>query len=291
MSNQKIPIYKLYGESAPWAMAEPLHYEDIQQRSALFDWEISPHRHDNLSQIIYVKRTAKMTLDGNQLELSGPSIVVVPPLTVHGFSFDEDSAGHVITFPQALLKELLVLTPGVTQLFEKVAVLELGKDKKLGNKIAFLLDTFADEYQEGREGKLSALMSLLTLLLVTISREVNSEHVNQSGDRFKLRMDKFNRLVMQYFREAKPISFYAKKLNVSSSQLNNTCQREAGQSAQRYIQMQILLEAKRLLAYTDLQITEIAFSLGFNDPAYFTRFIQKYTNESPSFFRQSHRPS
>lgn len=291
MSTQKIPVYKLYGESAPWAMAEPLHYEDIRQRSALFNWEISPHRHDNLSQLIYVKCPAKMTLDGSQLDLSGPSVVVVPPLTVHGFSFNEDSSGHVISFPQTLLKELLILTPNVVQVFENVAVIELTKNESLGNKIEFLLGTFAEEYQENGGGKLSALMSLLTLLLVTISREVNSELVNHSGDRFKLRMDKFSDLVMQYFREAKPISFYAKELNVSSSQLNNTCQRETGQSAQRYIHMQILLEAKRLLAYTDLKITEIAFSLGFNDPAYFTRFIHKYTNESPSFFRQSHRPS
>ncbi|GAB1269314.1 helix-turn-helix domain-containing protein [Aurantivibrio infirmus] len=289
MSPQKIPVYKLYGESAPWATAEPLHYEDIQQRSALFNWEISPHRHDNLSQLIYVKNTSKMTLDGNHINLIGPSVVVIPPLTVHGFTFNEEASGHVVSFPQALLHELLALTPNVTPQFEKAIVLELSKDKTLRKNISFLLDSFASEYQHNRAGKLSAMMSLLTLLLVMISREVTSEHINHSVDRYKLRMDRFSHLVTQHYKDAKPISFYAKKLGVSTSQLNNTCKKETGQSAQRYIHMQILLEAKRLLAYTDLQITEIAYSLGFNDPAYFTRFVHKYTNESPSFFRRSHR--
>ena len=45
------------------------------------------------------------------------------------------------------------------------------------------------------------------------------------------------------------------------------------------------MEAKRQLHYTSSPVSEIAYALGFEDPAYFTRFFSRLTGESPRAFR------
>ena len=94
------------------------------------------------------------------------------------------------------------------------------------------------------------------------------------------------RLIDQYFREHKPVGFYADRLGISNVQLNSTCRRETGRSAQSLIHERIVLEARRLLAYSDLDITALGYALGFSDPAYFTRFFSKRQGIPPREFRQ-----
>jgi AraC family transcriptional activator of pobA len=53
------------------------------------------------------------------------------------------------------------------------------------------------------------------------------------------------------------------------------------------VHARILLEAKRQLRYTSASVSEIAYALGFEDPAYFTRFFSQRTGVSPRAFRSS----
>jgi AraC family transcriptional activator of pobA len=53
------------------------------------------------------------------------------------------------------------------------------------------------------------------------------------------------------------------------------------------VQERIILEAKRLLQYSNLNINQVGYSLGFDDPSYFVKYFQKPTNIPPSEFRKS----
>jgi len=98
-------------------------------------------------------------------------------------------------------------------------------------------------------------------------------------------VERFVELIERHFRDWQPLSFYAQRLGVSTAQLNNSCRREAGRSAQEMIHDRLLLEARRLLAYSDLDVTGIGYALGFRDPAYFSRFFARRQGVSPSVFR------
>ena len=147
---------------------------------------------------------------------------------------------------------------------------------------------FRLEYAGSGAGRVSVLMALLTQVLVWLARAGGSGRENAARERFGQRLDRFHELIDSHFRERRPVSFYAGRLGVSTVQLNTTCRRRTGRSAQQMIHDRLLLEARRLLAYSDLDVTSISYSLGFRDPSYFSRFFTRAQGSAPSAFRELH---
>ena len=54
-ASNPVPVFQLYGETHAWPTPDPLHCETIPSRSSLYDWEIRPHRHADLVQLLYVR--------------------------------------------------------------------------------------------------------------------------------------------------------------------------------------------------------------------------------------------
>lgn len=71
--------------------------------------------------------------------------------------------------------------------------------------------------------------------------------------------------------------------------MNKAAQLLVGCSAKQLIQQKILLDAKALLAYSDLSMKEICYEVGINEPSYFTLFFKKHTGLPPSEFRQQYQ--
>lgn len=80
-------------------------------------------------------------------------------------------------------------------------------------------------------------------------------------------------------------SWYASQLNISNVYLNEVVRQITSQNVSTYIRSEIMLRAKRMLAYTDSPLKEIAYSLGFDDYAYFSRLFTQTVGVSPTVFR------
>jgi AraC-like DNA-binding protein len=91
------------------------------------------------------------------------------------------------------------------------------------------------------------------------------------------------------FRTRHAVADIAAGLPVTRGRLDAICRRHAGRTAQQVIHDRIVLEAQRSLIYTGLTVAEIAYGLGFADPAYFTRFFAREAGETPGEFRRRHR--
>jgi AraC family transcriptional activator of pobA len=85
--------------------------------------------------------------------------------------------------------------------------------------------------------------------------------------------------------ELPSVSLIAKKLFVNANYLNSLVKSLTGKTASAHIQEKLLLEAKSYLLHTDLQVTEIAFKLGFENTPYFNRFFKKNTTHTPIAYR------
>ncbi len=96
-------------------------------------------------------------------------------------------------------------------------------------------------------------------------------------------------MVRQNYKTLKSPSEYAEKLNISRGYLTEAVREVTGKPAQHWIHQEILIEAKRLLAFTHLTIKQIAYELGYDDHTYFSRLFSKLEDESPSEFRNSNR--
>jgi AraC family transcriptional activator of pobA len=79
---------------------------------------------------------------------------------------------------------------------------------------------------------------------------------------------------------------YARELNVSTSTLNRMCRERFGDSAKSVVAARVMSEAKRRLVYTRQPLDQIAYHLGYKDPAYFSRVFKKLENISPGEFRK-----
>lgn len=289
MKDVTVPSYKLFGEKALWPTPEPVHCETIAARSALYDWEITPHSHDSLLHVVFLQSgEARMVLETELRELEVPCVLLVPPRRVHGFRFAPDMVGQIVTLPQALLGELFALSGELRGAFDGFRYLPLeGREDALA-AMRLHFEQFEREYASHQPGRLSALLATLGLVLVQLARAGGLVAEGATHDRMHVRVERFAALIESHFREWQPLGFYAGRLGVSTAQLNNSCRREAGISAQDMIHERLLLEARRLLAYSDLDVTGIGYALGFRDPAYFSRFFSRKQGMAPSAFRQAH---
>ncbi|MDE2564229.1 MAG: AraC family ligand binding domain-containing protein, partial [Burkholderiales bacterium] len=109
-----LPAYALYGEPLAGGAPDPLHCESIAERSRLHGWEIRPHRHEALFQLLVVERgRAEAWLDGAVQRLQGPAAITVPALAAHGFRFSPSIEGMVFTLAEPRLAALLQPHPGL----------------------------------------------------------------------------------------------------------------------------------------------------------------------------------
>ena len=100
---------------------------------------------------------------------------------------------------------------------------------------------------------------------------------------------RFRDLVERRFRTHEAIAELAGELCVTEKKLRLACRRVAGVSPLQHLRARRVLEAKRLLTYSVMTISEIGYSLGFDDPTYFSRFFSSQVGESPAEFRAANR--
>ncbi|MGC5701505.1 helix-turn-helix domain-containing protein [Pseudomonas sp. NFXW11] len=279
-----IPVFKLYGENQQWPTPDLLHCESISQRSREHHWEIKPHRHADLCQLLLLSRgRAELEIEGQRTCLEQPLVQVLPPLSVHGFRFSEDIDGFVVTLAAPLLSHLQ------TQLGTAAEVLELPGSYPAGNDAQYLNDLFAAlhcEYQAQQPAREMLMHAQVGMIAVWLGRQaLQRSTTRQRPQRAREYFNGFMQLVEAHYREHVKVEDLAQRLGISVSHLNGTCRELAGQPALQIMHQRQLLEAKRLLTYTGMTIYEISADLGFSDPTNFTRLFRRREGISPKAFR------
>ena len=92
-------------------------------------------------------------------------------------------------------------------------------------------------------------------------------------------------LIERHFREHHRPAEYARRLRITVGHLNHLSRRHLGRPAGLVIRERLALEARRQLLHTDATAAEVAYALGFKDPAYFARFFRRETGISPTAYR------
>jgi AraC family transcriptional activator of pobA len=283
LSATAVPVFKLYGETTTWPTPDLIHCESIPERSRLHDWQIKPHRHGDLVQLLYVQGgSAELEVEGMLSRIEQPALQVIPAFSVHGFRFSQDIHGHVLSLAQPLVDQLSAAfdSPPLAQ----AAYYLVGEQQ---GYLDGLFDSIALEYGEQALGRELMLQSLISALLVWVGRCSQAlEHAEtQAPDRGREHLQRFTRLLEAHYREHRSIERFASELGISTAHLNALCRRLAGQSALQLINQRVLLEAKRCLVYTAMTVNQVADSLGFSEPAYFSRFFKRSTGLTPKTFR------
>ncbi len=269
-----IPVFKLYGENQDWIAPDLLHCETIPKRSRLHHWEIQPHRHADLCQLLFLhKGEARVDIEGQRSTLRESAIQVVPPLCVHGFQFSENIDGYVLTLASPLVTQLQAQLGSSPDALAVPASYPAGRDRVYLHR---LFSALQSEYAANQR-------SLVSVLLVWLSRQViHREAAGQLPERGREYLSRFSGLVEAQFRQHPSVEQLSHQVGISVAHLNSICREWAGQSALQMIHQRLLLEAKRNLIYTRMSVSRVADELGFADSAYFARFFRRMTGLSPA---------
>ena len=130
------------------------------------------------------------------------------------------------------------------------------------------------------------LRMLTARLIITATRLIKLQGNIEITDKQSDLLRNFNVLVETHFRTEHSVGFYAEKLFKSPKTLSNTFSKY-NKSPLQIIHDRIILEAKRLLIYSDKTNKEIAYELGFDDASHLSRMFKKHTNLSPTLFKKN----
>lgn len=286
-----VPKFALYGEEARAENGEFVHIELIETRSRLHDWHISKHTHRALFQVLFLFcGHVRASVDGALWEGAGPLAITIHPSVVHGFEFSAEVQGYVLTldqnvvFPQAggeVDGEIF------SSLFVQPLAIDLAPVQEARERIEGLLKNLIVEASWPHYGHTLMLAWLARSVLLLLVR-VHAEHryAAQPGNgEFEL-FTRFRAEVERHFRQQWQVGQYAAALRVTPTRLNRLCLKVAGRSAFDIGQDRLMLEACRKLTYAPSAIASIAYELGFQDPAYFSRLFKKRLGVTPKQFRQ-----
>ncbi len=274
----QIPAYALYGEQQ--LLPDLLHCERILDRAGPRGWTIPVHRHPHVHQLFLIRRGAtSMSVDGAKHDLDPPVVVNMPRWSVHSFEFSKGTDGYVLTLPVAELPEVFDQPNDLAERLDHWGMVSAGA------AICDLFDSVQYEHAAANPGRSLILRALATQIIVQVARLLPQPQRGDIPARYGQIMAGFEQLVQKHFRDRWRVSDYADALAVTSTHLSRVVRDMTGASALAYIEATVFREACRQLAYTRIDIRQIGFDLGFDDPAYFSRMFRKRIGMSPSAYR------
>lgn len=160
-------------------------------------------------------------------------------------------------------------------------------DEEHQRKLSLLWEVFLDELRTRDDIQGEMLQMLLKRFLIILRRLLREKASYQQVDDNQLdTIRQFNYLVNIHFREKHKVKDYADLLHKSPKTLSNIFAQYQQKSPQHVIQERVVLEAKRLLRFSNHPLQNIAFDLGFEDPAHFSRYFKKTAGLSPREYKE-----
>ncbi|WP_322998909.1 helix-turn-helix domain-containing protein [Castellaniella sp.] len=289
-----IPLYSLYGQIDTAAELRFLHLESLESRNRVYSWNIRPHRHHDLYQLIWVEQGAgTVMLDEQTLSLQAPVLISIPPPIVHGFRWQPGTKGLILTIAEGFVADLARQSgdEAVHAALGRLLTITGAVDPGSVGRLRGLFETILDEYIHERVCRSTAISGNVLMLFAEVARlrhlSLQKDSHEDSGRMALYR--RFKELVEAHYRDPWRVADYAQALATTERNLRRVSIDMAGQPPVRILHRRILLEAKRHLLYTEKTVAEIGYDLGFEDPAYFTRFFARNEKRTPAAFRRSSR--
>lgn len=245
------------------------------------------HKHTFYEILWTEKGISKQTIDYKEYEVLPNSLFFISPNQVHQFEEWKPLKGGTILFTEDFF---LLNHNNKDKLFELSYL-----DNFYANPCIQLNETnFAEIKQtidliineEKRPDKSQTItQSLLHILLSQVQRCIDIETEKPVSKKYLILFKQFKNFLEKHYSENKTTAFFAEQLHITSHHLNLIIKDVTGKTASEVIRARSILEAKRLLTFTDKTVSEIAFELNYTDSSYFAKTFKAETNLSPLAFK------
>jgi AraC family transcriptional activator of pobA len=250
-----------------------------------------PHRHDYHELILVRDGRGEHLIDGEPAPVEPGTVTVIGRGQVHQFRRAQDLQGAIVRFSEAALAggaeriasgwllagrggRTIALPPGEMERAEALVRLLAGEARRPA-------DAYAASVQQ----------HLLTTLLLWLERWYDAARTERrEADDADVQLHRrFAERLEADFAEHHDAAHYADALGVPGPALAKTLGRLTGRTTKELILDRVMLEAARLLRFTDLTVGQVAHRVGFDDQLYFSRAFKRHTGEPPQAYRDRTR--
>lgn len=287
----KIPIYEL-----PFSDDKKLEFKiyrvegsEIKQREYPHKTEL-PHKHSYYEMCFFTEGDGEHEIDFKTYPIASPGIHFLRPGQVHLIRRGETYKGYLVVFSEEFYNlrfqniEVIPGYPLVTSL-EKGPVLNLTDE--LFKEFHQLIQNIERELKKTDDDSEEIIVSYLKIFFLKLRQQFSklvTTKYEVTGDARHI-VYRFNQLVDKFYHQIHQVQEYAELLGESPIILNRAIKSVTGKTASDVIIDRLILEAKRLLLFSDLSNKEVAYKLNYEDPSYFTRIFRKRTGLTPSDFK------
>jgi AraC family transcriptional regulator, transcriptional activator of pobA len=248
-----------------------------------------PHKHTFYEILWFDEGVSTQVIDYKEYVIEPKTLFFISPNQLHHFVEYQPLKGGSVFFTENFfllhqqdkekLFEITFLDNFYTQPFLKT-------DEKTWSEIRQTIDLLIAE-KKRVDRSLPIIQSLLTILMAQIQRSFNAENKENLNKKYVILFKKLKNLIDQHYKEGLTANDYAEKLFITQHHLNLISKEVTGKTTSELIRSRSILEAKRLLTFTDYSVSEIATELGFFDLSYFAKVFKVETNTSPLSFKKS----
>lgn len=287
MSTAATPILEI-GRSTPNIPFE-IHTMEWIDRNR---WQQNsvPHRH-NYFVVVWVKKgKGAHFIDLEKFELQNDTVYCITPGQVHLLKQDGPAEGYVISFTADFMRMEesnldLLFNTGLFNAFSRSPVIKVDADVKdeMEDAVRRMLKEYANFFLLRSE----ILRGYLKIFLIYLTRQFEKTNQQPAQSRNIELMRKFLSLLEKNYAQKRMVTDYAGELVVTPNYLNEVVKKISGFPASHHIQQRIVLEAKRQAAFSNVTMKEIAYNLGFDDTAHFSKFFKNASGMSFTDFKKS----
>lgn len=250
----------------------------------------NPHIHSFYQIIWFTKGDGKHFVDFNEFEVSANKMFFISKNQIHCFDRNLNYEGILIHFNESFLIDNendidIFLKYNIFNDFEGEPVFTIPTEaiEKLSSLIATLRQELSAPNSFAHKDFLKHLFKLFLISIQRLGERKDNKNLALNN---QLTLLKFKQAVEINFKTLHAVKEYARILNISSKTLTNHTTGTSFKTPLEIINDRIILEAKRLLCHSTLNVNEIGFQLGYEDPSYFVKFFKRQTKISPSDFRK-----
>jgi AraC family transcriptional regulator, transcriptional activator of pobA len=281
----KIPLFRLASGRTQVDDRLGISLQKLAQR---VPFRHIPHRHDFYHVAWIEAGTGTFIRDDKDYSIKAGSLIFVPPGQVHTWESKEALHGYILSFEPTLL---FSQTDRPHRLFHELtqwSAIAKSQIEVSGNAYELLKRKFEDlagEFCASQEFREEMLRTEITGILIFLHRLCRVPAKVETMDHFHSVTNRFLALLEKEEGRFYRANHYVSALSVDARAFVNAVLSETGKSPSVWIRDRTLLEARRLLAYTDLTISEIAYRLNFRNVSYFVRFYRRLAGVSPGTAR------
>lgn len=248
-----------------------------------------PHKHTFYEILWFDEGVSSQVIDYQEYVIDPKTLFFISPNQLHHFEEYQPLRGGSVFFTEDFF---LLNNPDKERLFEMTFLDNfhtfpfLKPDDTTWGEIRQTIDFLIAEKRR-MDSSQSIIQSLLNILLIQIQRCFDSENKGVLNKKYVILFKKLKYLIDKHYKEGLTANDYAEKLFITQHHLNLISKEVTGKTTSELIRARCILEAKRLLTFTDYSVSEIATKLGFFDLSYFAKVFKADTNSSPLSFKKS----